>query len=613
MKKVTVACNGAVVRKRKDVLRLHYLDPAKDRVRIGLTAFVNNVLHLPPRHLDLIEIAAYVYAADRNVDRGGLADVEYNSWARQFDFHIAVRDHDFWNRSEVKKALAETLRWLTGDASYSFTFVPGHSTSPSNLFDAASEPLPQATRSVTVLPFSGGLDSLAGALHVLGSTENHVMLVSHQSQSKTKRTQNVLQAALKERYPGRVSHFPFECHLWGERAPEETQRTRSFLYCAIASTVAMTYQTSDVQVFENGVTSFNFSRRQDQMNARASRTTHPQTLSRLSGLMSLIAERPLSISSPFMWKTKSDVIELVKIHAPALLSSTVSCTATFKHREQANHCGECFQCIDRRIAAYAIGANDLDHSGLYHSDIINNSPSTPAAKTATIDYIRQAIFFATSSQETMEERYLAQMAELVGHVPGEVSEIDLGRKIHELLQRHGSNVKTALGKMQNDHGDVFEELAPGCLLDIVASREYRKPEVERLSDAICSILQSAVPPMFRHNPPSNENDLNRKVGALLRSHIPDLTSEHPLARFALAGVVTDHALPKADLAIESKFIRKGTTPSVASEGIAGDITKYESGMFILFVVLDLDGAIRDDAAFCKSIEGKRACKVLVLR
>lgn len=613
MKKVTVTCNGAVVRKRKDVLRLHYLDPVKDRVRIGLTAFIDNVLHLPPRHLDLIEIAAYVYAADRNVHRGGLTDVEYNSWARQFDFHIAVRDHVFWNRLEVKQALAETLRWLTGDASYVFTFVPGHATNPSNLFDAVSVSLPPRSQSITVLPFSGGLDSLAGALHVLNTTENHVMLVSHQSQNKTKRTQDVLQAALAKLYPGRVTHYPFECHLRGDRAPEETQRTRSFLYCAIASTLAMAYQASDVQVFENGVTSLNFSRRQDQMNARASRTTHPQTLARLTGLMSLVAERPLSISSPFMWKSKSDVIDLVKRHAPDLMSSTVSCTATFKYREQASHCGECFQCIDRRIAAYAIGANDLDHAGLYHTDIINNSPSTPAAKTATIDYIRQAIFFATSSQETMEERYLAQMAELVGYVPGETSDIELGRKIHELLQRHGNNVKIALGKMQNDHGDVFKDLAPGSLLDIVASREYRKPEVERLSEALCSILGSAVPPMFRQHPPSNENDLNQKVGALLRSHMPDLISEHPLARFALAGVITDHALTKADLAVETKFIRKGTPPSVASEGIAGDLTKYDPRLYILFVVLDLDGAIKDDSVFCKSIESKRTCKVLILR
>jgi len=213
----------------------------------------------------------------------------------------------------------------------------------------------------------------------------------------------------------------------------------------------------------------------------------------------------------------------------------------------------------------------------------------------------------------MEERYLAEMAEMVGHVPGEASDLELGRKVHELLQRHGNNVKTALGKMQNDHSDVFEDLAPGCLVDVVASREYRKPEVERLAEALCSILKTAVPPMFRGNPPSNENDFNQKVGALLRSHMPEITSEHPLTRFSLAGVVTDHALPKADLVVEAKFIRKGTTPSVASEGIAGDITKYEAGLFILFVVLDLDGAIKDDRIFCRDIEARRSCKVLILR
>ena len=50
-----------------DAIVLNYLDSAGDlaKVIIGLPNFVRDVYHLPDRTLDLLEIAAYVYCADR--------------------------------------------------------------------------------------------------------------------------------------------------------------------------------------------------------------------------------------------------------------------------------------------------------------------------------------------------------------------------------------------------------------------------------------------------------------------------------------------------------------------------------------------------------------------
>ena len=86
--------------------------------------------------------------------------------------------------------------------------------------------------------FSGGLDSLSGAVETLASTDASLVLVSHQSQPGTKQVQRELAQALNARFPGRATLYGFECTLTGVRAAEETQRSRSFLYCAIGFALA---------------------------------------------------------------------------------------------------------------------------------------------------------------------------------------------------------------------------------------------------------------------------------------------------------------------------------------------------------------------------------------
>jgi REase_DpnII-MboI len=119
--------------------------------------------------------------------------------------------------------------------------------------------------------------------------------------------------------------------------------------------------------------------------------------------------------------------------------------------------------------------------------------------------------------------------------------------------------------------------------------------------------------MFRTNRPLDEPDLNQKIGALLRTHEPKLRSEHPTVSFACARVVPDHLMLGSDLLIESKYIRSGTSPARASEGIAGDLTKYPAGAHILFLVYDPKHAIQSDDVFISDIHSKGRCTVHILR
>ena len=309
-----VLCNNAELdgsRPAKSVKQFNYLEESTRNFKLLLPDFVKGVYHLPDRLLDLLEIASYVYCADRMTSRGSRDAVEYHSWSRTFEFVIRVRDETFWNKPEVKQALSEALKFVTGDREYRFDFQPGHSTPPTSLFDKEVFSV-AGKKDVSVILFSGGLDSLAGALERLVNTDEQVCLVSHQSfQPSIIRTQESLANALKSRFPDRVHHYRFKCSLKDIRAPEETQRSRSFLYTSVAFALAYAYKQNRFYVYENGVTSINFSRREDLANARASRTTHPQTIGLLQNFFSLFVDKPISIEVPFLWKTKTEVFESI--------------------------------------------------------------------------------------------------------------------------------------------------------------------------------------------------------------------------------------------------------------------------------------------------------------
>lgn len=595
-------------------LRLHYIEgQPSDRLRISLPRFVRDVYHLPPRILDLLEIASYVFATDRSISRGAKDALEYHAWSRLIDFHIRVRDYEFWTQPTVTTALSNTLTFMTGDAEYTFHFEPGHSTPPTGLFDQPGFSIDLEGKEVVITLFSGGLDSLCGALDLLASGDCKLVLVSHQSQSGTTRTQRALVQALWDRYPKRVFHYSFECTLRGVRAREETQRTRSFLYTSIAYAIASAYHQDNFCVYENGVTSINLRRREDLVNARASRTTHPQTMAKIATLLSLIGETKFKIDMPYMFKTKAEILAKLKSRSPELISSSVSCTKTFDVEGEATHCGRCFQCIDRRIAAYSARAEREDHRGLYTYDIIADPINDRETRTTALDYIRQAISFSRESVDKFEDEYLAEIAQILDYLPQNLSDADKVSNIWALFSQHGKHVKQALSRIRSLHEDIFQQNDPYSLLGMISAREYLRSETNQLVDTIAAIIEPAIGDMFARTKPKDEPDLNVKLGSLLRSHEKRIRSEHPTTSFACAQVVPDHLDLDADLLLEAKYIRDGTPPSKATEGIAADLTKYPPQAFILFIIYDPQHMIPSDHTFRADIESKGRNRVLIIR
>lgn len=98
------------------------INDLEPNVTIGYEGFIFDPHTLSDRILDLLQISSMVFCADRMSRRGERESISNGSWARSFEFHISVLDHEFWNQDIVRKTLSEALCFMTGDRSFTFDF-----------------------------------------------------------------------------------------------------------------------------------------------------------------------------------------------------------------------------------------------------------------------------------------------------------------------------------------------------------------------------------------------------------------------------------------------------------------------------------------------------------
>ena len=304
--------------------------------------------HEPVRLTDFIEIASFVFAADRLISRGPLTDPGFGAeWRRKFRLVIAVRDLAFWNRADVQEALTEVLSFLSEDF-WRFDFVTNLEPIPLQEFLPGIVSRESVdTGGTSVVLFSGGLDSPAGAVHKLRNTDRYVVLVSHLNLPGIGRRQKQIAQELIERFPRRVCHVWINNSLSGMKAREETQRTRSFFFTAMGAVAAHIETAERIRFFENGVMSVNLPLATQVVGARSSRSTHPRSLQLLNDFVELLAQHPLQIDNPFFLKTKIEIVkELAATPEAHLITNSISCTRSrTANRTHQPHCGTCAQCL----------------------------------------------------------------------------------------------------------------------------------------------------------------------------------------------------------------------------------------------------------------------------
>ncbi|MDO8549791.1 MAG: hypothetical protein Q7S39_06540 [Ignavibacteria bacterium] len=473
-----ISCNGAPLKKYDSdakYLELEYKEGIKKNVNIELNNFLTKVLHLKERYKDLLEIAGYIFAADRKSSRGKPEYLEQHSWSRSFHFHIKVRDYNFWNRPDVKSALSEALCFMTGDHRYEFTFYKAAPDFPSSLFDNEKLELNPA-KNLSIVLFSGGLDSLAGVIERIETTDEQICLVSHQSgQPGVTRTQNQLFKAINNLYPDRCKHYKFHCGLSHTKSVDETQRTRAFLYSSTAFTIANTYKQKSIYVYENGITTINFAKTQDLMNGRASRTTHPKTLGLLEKLFEKISEDSFKINHPYFFKTKTDVFEVIKKYNKVnLLDSAVSCSRTRNHPANFTHCGVCSQCIDRIFASFAAGAEEYDDNGIYYLRFYKDNLEDDEVKKALIDYIRLANESANTNIDYFYKKRAYELVDIIEYLNDKTYEEGLER-IFNLCQRHSKQIEHSIQRLSKLYDKPFSPRNPKSFFSlIIGMRAYQQ-------------------------------------------------------------------------------------------------------------------------------------------
>ena len=307
----------------------------------------HNLASLPrdpsPQAQAFLMLALGVWAADKLLPRAAAPD----AWTREIALHYPAPPTWGGLASEV----AGLLRFLTGD---DWQLKPR--SGPVKLTGGA--PWPHSWQPDAVALFSGGLDSLVGAIDHLEAGKR-LLLVSHYDFGQLASLQQGLAARLKSHYgPDRLAHLALRVQF--PQSPELTLRSRSLLYLALGLAGAAAFDPEmPLLVPENGWISLNPPLTLNRLGPYSTRTTHPYFLHRLTDILRRAGlKHPLI--NPYQNLTKGEMLAGCK-NVPLLQELyplTVSCARPVASRWRGagpGPCGYCYPCLVRRAALHRLG------------------------------------------------------------------------------------------------------------------------------------------------------------------------------------------------------------------------------------------------------------------
>ena len=430
------------------------------------------VTDVDDRLVDLLEIATYIFSADQAVSRGSNVDTGAK-WRRNLDLHIAVRDKTFWSAPELSTALVDVLSFLSDD-DYSLTFSDlKNPPEVQQYLELGDEWRAKIER---VQLFSGGADSFAGAVRTAIQEKKSVALVCHRSApQRAARTKTLLDEIAARAMPVRVQPVGIWATKTESVGHEYTQRTRSFLYAAMAAAVASLAGLDRFFFFENGITSLNLPISGQVVGARSTRTTHPQVIRGFARLFSLVLGRSFEVETPFLWLTRGEIMKIAKEGGCGdLLAHTVSCSRTVEATAFHPHCGRCSQCIDRRFAAMAVGlTDDEDPPEMYAVDLLTGERRQGEERAMIEGFVERAQVSGTANDLEFMARF-PEATRVLRHT-GLTAE-KAARKVLDLHRRHAKEVSKVLRRGVRDHAAAIQsgQLPDSCLLVLSLLRKYRE-------------------------------------------------------------------------------------------------------------------------------------------
>jgi hypothetical protein len=380
---------------------------------------------------DVLVLASLVHAADTRLSR---ATESQDNWTREIRIALPVSDPERWTESGA--LLERLLNFLTGDL-WTFTFR----TRPVGFARVVpSRPLRLSRARFDRLSlFSGGLDSLIGAVDILEQGRTP-LLVSHAGEGATSDAQNSCYSALKAHFAERPFNrlrvwLNFPTTLIASGRTEDTTRGRSFLFFALGVLAGTGLDESfTLDVPENGFIALNVPLDPLRLGSCSTRTTHPFYMARWNDLLTALGVAG-RVSNPYWNRTKGEMVAECQ-NTPllaTLIASSLSCASPTKGRWQGRgieHCGYCVPCLIRRAAVNMALGSGNDPTAYTVNDLTARPLSTRQSEGQQIRSYQFAI-------ARLQAR--PALAKLLIHKPGSL--LDEASHLEELagVYRRGMN------------------------------------------------------------------------------------------------------------------------------------------------------------------------------
>lgn len=348
---------------KKQLLVAMSVEGSKTVVSTAVRVDLYNISYFAERinklYSGLFLLSAEVYAIDRAISR---KKDSINGWTRELDVEFKIPCAAQFQ--SLSSNINNLLSFLTGDYwSCSFEESPV-------IEWCHQEDVVDYDEVAQVNLFSGGMDSLIGAIDYMEANDEHhkVFLASHyDSIMKGPRTdQERIIEKFQQKYPGKFIYLPAE-GITPVESKELTCRSRSFMFLSIAMMIAA-HKSNIVIVPENGPVSLNFPLSASRRAACSTRTTHPLFIQNVRDLLNNLG-LPIIINNPYEFRTKGEMVNECKNlqYLLSIVDKSNSCGKRGGHQfmpdnPHASHCGRCMPCMYRK--ASLIHHNDHSSYGI---------------------------------------------------------------------------------------------------------------------------------------------------------------------------------------------------------------------------------------------------------
>lgn len=343
---------------------------------------------------DLLIFCAAIYVTDQLISRGFSTD----NWTRNIRLCVPARNPSLWRT--VSDQLTKAVGILTGD-NWTFEFTERKSA----IYHGGNRHLKSEKLypARTVCLFSGGLDSMTGAIDFLETQSESLVLVGHRGLGASAgQEQRQLWKVIDEHYPyrtnliqARISRLKQDKGSAGLNGlvrnpakPESTFRSRSIVFLGLGVYIANQLdfgERNHLLIPENGLIAFNPPLTTARLGSCSTKTVFPRFIAAFQELLTQLRIQ-VEIHNPLLHKTKGEVVAdsanaaLVKELAP----HTVSCAHPTRRgnwlRKSASHCGYCVPCLYRRASLHKVGLDQGSHYGIdvladevaLHEDVLDD-------------------------------------------------------------------------------------------------------------------------------------------------------------------------------------------------------------------------------------------------